>query len=104
MPHTPGPKATPGPWKVNEGTGYISSQNHGYVAIRTPFREDAFRGKHGQLSGTPVIPTTELLANARLIAAAPDLLAALDDVAAAPDDPELWLGVIAAAIARAEGE
>ena len=42
-------------------------------------------------------------ANARLIAASPDMAAALYAVAAAPDHPELWLSQVVAAIAKVEG-
>lgn len=42
-------------------------------------------------------------ANARLIAAAPELLVALRDVAAGYNDPELFLPQVRAAIAKATG-
>ena len=57
---------TPGPWRATHD-GYISSDN-GYVPMVTPFREDAHRDRHRN-------PTPEAMANARLIASAPDLKA-----------------------------
>lgn len=70
---------TPGPWRVSVGlnNGYIASENNGFVPIRTPFRERAFSdAKHMP----PFVTESELTANARLIAAAPELLAALKAV------------------------
>ena len=61
-------KHTPGPWTVETGSFYVS--------IRAPSR---------MVGDTRVIggkPDDENLANARLIAAAPDLLEALGDAAA----------------------
>ena len=63
---------TPGPWHVTP-EGYVSSDSHGFVPLITPFTEDAHRDKHRG-------PTPEAKANARLIAAAPDLLATLEEV------------------------
>lgn len=65
-------KHTPGPWTATE-EGKVAQVGGGFVPIRTPFRADAFvdgpnRSDH---------PEEELSANARLIAAAPELLAAL---------------------------
>jgi hypothetical protein len=62
---------TPGPWRFHSETGFIGS-DHGYVPIATPFQETWQTGK------------PQAVANARLIAAAPDLLAALE----ALTDPE----------------
>ena len=66
---------TPGPWHAT-AEGYIGSDKHGYVPLRTPFRHDAFtdgptRSDH---------PEAELQFNAMLIAAAPEMLAALKAV------------------------
>jgi len=66
-------KHTPGPWRVSQ-EGYIASRQ-GFVPIRTPFRGDAFRDGPTR---SPLHPEAELAANARLIAAAPDLLTALE--------------------------
>jgi hypothetical protein len=65
-------KHTPGPWRITEN-GCIASQ--GYVPIRTPFREGAFREGPGRSDH----PEEVLQANARLIAAAPELLEALKE-------------------------
>ena len=68
---------TPGPWRVAEH-GFITSDAQGYVPINTPYRERAFMGDRGKgLVGTPIHPSEEIMANARLIAAAPALLEAL---------------------------
>lgn len=71
-------QSTPGPWHVtaserlkNAQTGelemvtYVSSESHGYVPIRTPFREGAFEGENRSDH-----PESEVAANIRLIAAA----------------------------------
>ncbi len=34
---------TPEPWRISGRGSYISSSSAGYVPLRTPFREDAFR-------------------------------------------------------------
>ena len=62
-------KHTPGPWHATPA-GHIGSENLGFVPLLTPFREGAHKDKFGN-------PTPEALANARLIAAAPELLEAL---------------------------
>ena len=66
-------KHTQGPFRVSS-EGYICSELSGYVPLVTPFREDAHRDQHGAT-------TREALANARLFAAAPDLLEALESIA-----------------------
>jgi len=65
-------KHTPGPWEVTHGLneGYIASESQGFVPIRTPFREGVH--KHND---------PEVIANAHLIAASPDLLAAAEKAA-----------------------
>ena len=67
-------KHTPGPWRVTP-EGCIASEHDGYVPIITPFRREANRDQHGNA-------TPQALANARLIAAAPEMLEALEDVMA----------------------
>jgi hypothetical protein len=66
---------TPGPWRVSVGlnAGYIASESHGFVPIRTPFRPDAFKDGPDRSDHSEA----ELEANARLIAASPRTLAAL---------------------------
>lgn len=99
---------TPGPWTADPTTGYIASKSHGYVPLVTPFREGVHKDKHG--GATP-----EALANAHLIAAAPELLGACQRLLECPElnsnggldefEPEtrqaIKLG--AKAIAKAEG-
>lgn len=93
---------TPGPWMVHE-TGFYTN----------PFKITA-RGKHGAVANIPhseITTTARQSANARLIAAAPDLLAALDQVDAylSPFDGEEDAyaeirSVIRQAIAKAKGK
>ena len=79
-------KHTPGPWKAS-GVGTVSHATRGFWIARLWV---GFR-------------TKEREANARLIAAAPDMLAALEDLTvAAPNDP-CWQRA-RAAIAKAKGE
>ena len=72
---------TPGPWHTTP-EGHVSSDTHGFVPLRTPFREDAFR------EGPTRCDTSEpeLLANARLIAKAPEMLALLRSCLLAIED------------------
>jgi len=91
-------KHTPGPWRVTHD-GYIAGQ--GYVPIRTPFRKDAFDTGPGRSDH----PEDVLQANARLIAAAPELLVVVKEVIndmGAEDAP--WYDAARAAIAKAENE
>lgn len=64
------PKFTPGPWKVHlEESYFVTGPDLGRVAIMTHLK-----GKHGMLGRRSA---DESAANARLIAAAPDLYEAL---------------------------
>lgn len=65
---------TPGPWRVSEGlnAGFVAKEQGGFVPIRTPFRHDAFQDGPSRSDISDEI----LGANARLIAAAPELLEA----------------------------
>ena len=65
-------KHTPGPWHATPA-GHIASANHGFVPLLTPFRAGVHKDRFGN-------PTPEVLANARLIAAAPELLKALENL------------------------
>lgn len=96
---------TPGPWMVHE-TGFYTN----------PFKITA-RGKHGAVANIPhseITTTARQSANARLIAAAPELLAALEGM---DEELSLWgedtletmnltarSEAIRAAIAKAKGE
>jgi hypothetical protein len=88
--------STPGPWKwfeTEDGRCRINPEGGGLViaecAVMEPFSE-------------------EQRSNARLIAAAPDLLEALktlpQSLAATEDDLNRWLEKASAAISKAEGE
>lgn len=86
---------TPGPWKASVGTGYVAIMAGPTIA--------------NQLAMTMTC-NAEGLANARLIAAAPDLLAALERLEAGV---RLWISrgvsdedmdAARAAIAKARGE
>ena len=119
-------KHTPGPWYVEE------HERQRWNSPTTPTRGVVTQAEHHgswtvYLIGEVSYPTTaqgsvgalERLANARLIAAAPDLLAACREVAealpelAADADPRSWYEVrkiqtalstlLSAAIAKAEG-
>ncbi len=87
-------KHTPGPWRVETGYPSVSSRQAPDLA----------------LCNDQAIPMSERLANARLIAAAPCLLAALQAVVAwmdAPDESAFsdeQLAQARAAIAKATGE
>ncbi len=96
---------TPAPWNVQDNTAEpygqltVDSAAHGAVAICYTMEK-----------GETVAPA-ECFQNARLIAAAPDLLAALQMVAGiwshdltANIDPESPLAKVRAAIAKATGE
>jgi len=80
---------TPGPWSYSEGTRTIRGpQNHWLASM------DSWDG------------AIDHAANARLIAAAPDLLAALQDCVAVPNKnrpDEVWQRA-RAAIAKATGQ
>lgn len=91
---------TPGPWRVAPS-----------VAFRGSLDIDGPVG-HGHVASTYCLPTDEECANARLIAAAPDLLAALVRLRewvrhpGRDDSPEneAVIDQAEAAIARAKGE
>ena len=89
-------KHTPGPWAMpDSGQGRISKVgvNGGWDGmIATADCGDYARSR------------SEGLANARLIAAAPDLLEALKDAVRDSESPGQWLDESRAAIAKATGE
>ena len=86
------PKHTPGPWKV-DASGCVHQQGNkwSFIPLISPWAESAF-------DHTDQIA----LANARLIAAAPDLLAALQELYYARTDKAEAMAC--AAIAKATGE
>ena len=86
---------TPGPWHIGEGKGeqIIYTEAGWAVASAT-----VFHGKHG---------AQEMKANARLIAAVPDMLAALAllvDGDGKPDECRRAMDAARAALAKARGE
>ncbi len=90
-------KHTPGPWEAHLDEAYfVTGPDRGRVAIMTHLK--GAHGLGGRRSGD------ESAANARLIAAAPDLLEALTDLLGwqtlAPDDV---VAAARAAIDKAEG-
>jgi hypothetical protein len=100
---------TPGPWAL-----YVQDKNDGYIGRVSTI--DRFTGKpypaHAQTQGVPVARVYDNLvsrdvaeANARLIAAAPDLLEAARLTVAAykPNEHCPFLTALRAAIAKAEG-
>ena len=109
-------KHTPGPWIVRDnGEGWvcpiIDSPSVGggyYASIATATQRDPHPREGGGIS------TTTARANARLIAAAPDLLAALEKAVehygkpggpwSVPSEPGTWIADACAAIAKAKGE
>jgi hypothetical protein len=90
---------TPGPWTFNLTTGVIRSISEKFPNCRQPVICDLRRWPSGDT--TYIDP-----ANARLIAAAPDLLNALEmvlDDSNALDGRPRTAGVVYAAIAKATG-
>ena len=91
-------KHTPGPWQIGK--------NFGSVVCDTPV--PGIRGSDDtEYYGGHLIAESVTEANARLIAAAPELLEALKELMVAADrvsaEPVTWLGKARAAIAKAEG-
>lgn len=101
--HSPAPwhqeplQATQGADIAIIGNGQIIAVIHHDPDIQTADEED--------IDGDNVVWTAEDLANARLIAAAPELLAALEAMLDAPDDDSRYNAALdaRAAIARAKG-
>ena len=91
-------KHTPGPWQIGK--------NFGSVVCDTPV--PGISGSDDtEYYGGHLIAESVTEANARLIAAAPELLEALKELMVAADrvsaEPVTWLGKARAAIAKAEG-
>ncbi|MBW4789160.1 hypothetical protein JQS35_11170 [Alcaligenes faecalis subsp. faecalis] len=92
-------KHTPGPWRV--GRHFTDDEGYREIAIEATVR------------GVECVPASVALqfvncggmqeANARLIAAAPELLEALTWAADNPDDSAYWIKQARAAIAKATG-
>jgi hypothetical protein len=89
---------TPGPWKVINGTVYLGEAHDRVQDERLCIAKMAREPKHH-------IPPTERDANARLIAAAPELLAACESILLAWDGGDLAYAArqCAAAVNKAKG-
>lgn len=93
---------TPGPWRLHEGSIFGHA---GYIGITSPAHD--FLAEVVVKMDDDTERSPRLLANARLIAAAPDLLAALQravnvlDATGATDDANAARAAIAAATGEA---
>ncbi|WP_223482337.1 hypothetical protein [Stenotrophomonas sp. OVS01A] len=104
-------KHTPGPWEVAEEDGELFVQVVNQPASCHPMF-DRYRIIHGYVGGDPTEnPTPDLgtpEANARLIAAAPELLEAalstIDTIEGGPTQVADAITALRAAIAKATGE
>jgi len=101
-------KFTPGPWKVGESIGAnIVTKTGEMRACFTVIEADGFIAGSGVAMAHIKPDADESNANARLIAAAPDLLAALEWMVSAytdEDDSGPFIQRARAAIAKATGE
>jgi hypothetical protein len=86
-------KHTPGPWAVLSDTGAVG------VAVGEWKMTASVYGDHPECE-----PDERLAANARLIAAAPDLLDIAETIALDSTSPHQWIDELRAAIAKATGE
>lgn len=103
-------KHTPGPWRSYPCNLEKYSQ---VITAKGAMVQVAITGlnHHDQVAMTKEVygdrttyaPGEETMANARLIAAAPDLLEALQAVTVGYRCPDIWLGQVRAAIAKATG-
>ena len=89
-------KHTPGPWEANKRGIGSHGQFDGYEIQTTATKED--------FSKTVVEPAIMKNADARLIAAAPELLEALEAIAMTQEGKEDMRSIARAAIAKARGE
>lgn len=87
---TVAPTYTPGPWQACDRVVVVTVEGHGYG---THIADCAVGGANGKMQ----------IANARLIAAAPDMLAALKAVVSVADRATVEFDMARAAIAKAEG-
>ena len=113
------PKWTLGRWalKIRSGTSE-STANEVIAEIEQADPEGGYRGDVARLQSAKHIggiADEELIANAHLLFAAPDLYAALDEVLRTVEESESWwmgcpdrggfdVNVISAALAKARGE
>jgi hypothetical protein len=90
---------TPGPWLVIHPEGIVESEvTKDFVKLASPWADGAWTGN------------PEMLANARLIAAAPELAEALEELLKDIQQYEAWkrpvhaVEIARAALAKAKGE
>ena len=102
---------TPGPWTIEDaGESDIKGEKYWDCEIRVPHRASIVRLMDSHHCEEFGFSAEETQANARLIAAAPDLLAALEEIYREFGDmggPEGWSESVMkarAAIAKAKGE
>lgn len=95
-------KHTPGPWMIGDGFEMPSGDELPIVAANGSWPACAW--PYGDDGGT--MPSPEQLANAHLIAAAPDLLAAWEQFLAAANAKETTAAALAGVVAvqKARGE
>lgn len=95
---------TPGPWRFNDNTQWWKTNPYS-VTVRKPGVSSA---TVANIPERATITPEERQANARLIAAAPDLLEALQtlpqSLAATDEDLNRWTEKARAAIVKATGE
>ena len=95
-------KHTPGPWIVNS-IGQITDRS-GRIIVVTVSGHNVPNPAYPKGSFHYIAEDDGGEANARLIAAAPDLLAALETIAAGNTDPDRVVEIAAEAIAKVEGD
>jgi hypothetical protein len=95
-------KHTPGPWRIAEGNERANTGRH-FIWSDAESREEREDGSPYCIATIqPRTDASQLDANARLIAAAPDLAEALKMLLAAiPDDDSTWSKEMGMAIATA---
>jgi K+/H+ antiporter YhaU regulatory subunit KhtT len=93
---------TPAPWRA--GTGITNDGARVVVSEDGRIADVHVRDENAPKKNLWQFEDAEREANARLIAAAPDLLAALENINKFPRVPEVVREVCRAAIAKAKGE
>jgi hypothetical protein len=94
-------KHTPGPWEVDESE--IFARGDYFVARVQANQYTPNTDKRKAVTSRNFSLSVQDEANARLIAAAPDLLDALETIAAGNTDPDRVVEIAAEAIAKVEG-
>lgn len=95
---------TPGPWAYQIEENAHDDMRHGVIAkCNDLWIAACYRSGTTPDNDKSPKADAEAEANARLIAATPDLLEALQAVAVGYRDHDIWLGQVRAAIAKATG-